>query len=55
MSVSYAPNKLSIPENFLALLTDLTLHVLAAQPDNVIHFAAVYLRQKTKGMSTRIS
>ena len=49
MSVSYAPNKISLPEGFSSLMMELTLRILAEQPDDIISFAAMYLKTKLNG------
>ena len=49
MSVTYAPSNLRLPDNFMAVITDLTYKILALQPDNIVQFSASYLRQKVQG------
>ena len=49
MSVSFAPNKIDIPEGFASLVNELTMRILAEQPEDIIGFAAFYLRKKLQG------
>ncbi len=46
MSVSYAPTKIKVPDGFETLMEDLTKQILAEQPEDVIGFAATYLKGK---------
>ena len=56
MSVSYAPTKVYVPDGFQTLMEDLTKQILAEQPEDVIAFAAVYLKGKLHYMKgTNIS
>jgi hypothetical protein len=53
MSVSYAPTKIKIPDGFGTLMEDLTKQILAEQPEDLIGFAATYLRGKLHYMKGR--
>lgn len=46
MSVSYAPTKIKVPDGFESLMEELTKRILAEQPEDVIGFAATYLKGK---------
>lgn len=55
MSVSYAPTKIKVPDGFETLMADLTKKILSEQPEDVILFAATYLKGKLhyeKGLCT---
>jgi hypothetical protein len=53
MSVSYAPTKIKVPDGFGTLMEDLTKQILAEQPEDLIGFAATYLRGKLHYMKGR--